>query len=183
MPIARYHYDWEFKEDGVTIEPISLGMVCDDGRELYRINTYAIRHFQDRKHLDMLDDTDRWLEQNVFNHITESDIEEYGMGCIYTETFQAQAAGEVYNFVVNDLDWSRNWDIELWGYFAAYDHVCLSQLFGRMIDLSSPMPMFTNELMTIRRGQSKPSRPADLPEHNALADAKYQKLIYDTWSK
>lgn len=170
----RFHYDWEFKEDGVTIQPISLGMVDDSGHELYLINTHAVRQFQDRKYFNKMDDTDRWLEQNVFNYITEDDVEKYGHWYI-------QSMGEsVYNFITDYNPGSES--AELWGYFAAYDHVCLSQLFGRMIDLPYPMPMFTNELMTIRRGRNKPLRPADLPEHHALSDAKYQKLLFDAWS-
>jgi hypothetical protein len=31
-------YDLEFLEDGRTIELISIGMVCDDGREYYAVN-------------------------------------------------------------------------------------------------------------------------------------------------
>jgi hypothetical protein len=173
----KYHYDWEFKENGVTIEPISLGMVADDGRELYMIYTPAVRGFQDRFYFNQMDETDEWLKDNVFNHINESDLHEYGYD-------NKRVMGvRLYDFVVNELDWSKERDIEFWGYFASYDHVCLSQLFGRMIDLPNPMPMFTNELMTIRNGRTKPVRPTDLPEHNALADAKYQKLVYETWSK
>jgi hypothetical protein len=179
----RYHYDWEFKENGSTIEPISLGMVADDGRELYIINTRAINEFRMRKTAGLLDETDRWLEENVFTHISFEDEDKYGFD--FSEQPDRPGAGQVvYDFVVNALDWSTGpQEIELWGYFAAYDHVCLSQLFGRMIDLPWPMPMYTNELMTIRKGRSKPPRPANLPEHNALADAKYQKLIYEAWSK
>jgi 3'-5' exoribonuclease Rv2179c-like domain len=175
--IMRYHYDWEFKENGSTIEPISLGMVSDDNRELYIIYPPTIRAIEDRLYFGSADETDVWLRDNVLNHISDSDIDEYG--CHNRQTFSKL----VYNFMVNDLDWSHNWDIELWGYFGAYDHVCLSQLFGRMIDLPPPMPMYTNELMTIRNGRSKPPRPTDLPLHSALADAKYQKTIYDAWSK
>jgi hypothetical protein len=171
----RYHYDWEFKENGHTIEPISLGMVADDGRELYIINTRAIDNFRARARQDRLDDTDRWLQGNVFKHISHEDENTYGMD------FLTELVGhKVYDFIT-DIDWSVENDVEFWGYFAAYDHVCLSQLFGRMIDLPSPMPMYTNELMTIRAGRAKPPRPANLPEHNALADAKYQKLIFEAW--
>ncbi|WP_405559084.1 3'-5' exoribonuclease [Streptomyces canus] len=31
-------YDLEFLEDGRTIELISIGMVCDDGRQYYAVN-------------------------------------------------------------------------------------------------------------------------------------------------
>lgn len=173
--MVNFHYDWEFKENGITIQPISMGMVDDNGRELYLINIVAVREFQDRQYFNKMDDTDRWLEQNVFNHITENDLEQFGYGS------KKMMADKIYHFICNGL--RKGDQAELWGYFAAYDHVCLSQLFGRMIDLPPPMPMYTNELMTIRNRRSKPDRPGELPEHHALMDAKYQKLIYDSWSK
>jgi hypothetical protein len=183
----RFHYDWEFKDNGKTIEPISLGMVNDNGKELYLINAKAVRDFQDREYFNQLDSTDLWLKDNVFNHISEEDIDKYAVGSPNsTDSFRESAAVDVYKFVTGFLDYCEL--AELWGYFAAYDHVCLSQLFGRMIDLPSPMPMFTNELMTLGklsngRWKPKPPRPAELPEHHSLMDAKYQKLIFESWSK
>lgn len=179
MSKIRYHYDWEFKEDGITIEPISLGMVDDNRRELYIIYAPAVRDFREREYFNNLDQTDIWLRDNVFNHIPETDVDQYGY-------WDKRAMAEcVYDFVNDGLS-PGDWNIELWGYFAAYDHVCLSQLFGRMIDLPPPMPMFTNELMTIgkRPGgyKAKPPRPKDLPEHHSLMDAKYQKLIFEEWN-
>ena len=35
----RFFYDCEFIEDGTTIELVSLGMVAEDGRELYVVST------------------------------------------------------------------------------------------------------------------------------------------------
>lgn len=188
----RYHYDTEFKDTGSTIEPISLGMIDDNDRELYLINVHAVRAFQERDYFGNLDQTDTWLKENVFNHITEDDLNRYGLGYNkaaelghLTESFRAQAAQKVYDFICDGLNYGEQ--AELWGYFAAYDHVLLSQLFGRMIDLPGPMPMFTNELMTIRKRSNgtwkpKPVRPVELPEHHALMDAKYQKLMYEAWS-
>lgn len=182
----RFHYDWEFKEDGHTIEPISLGMVDDNNRELYVINTKAVRDFREREYFGKLDETDLWLRDNVFNYITEEDIDEYAVGeHNSTDSFRTTAAQHVYKFITDGLGYGEQ--AELWGYFASYDHVCLSQLFGRMIDLPSPMPMFTNELMTIGKNEKgrlkmKPPRPSDLPEHHSLMDAKYQKLIFEAWS-
>jgi hypothetical protein len=68
--------------------------------------------------------------------------------------------------------------IELWAYFGAYDHVVLAQLFGTMMDLPHGVPMFTHELMQewIRAGQ--PADPPHTDEHNALADAKWNRALY-----
>lgn len=176
---VRYHYDWEFKENGITIKPISLGMVSDDNRELYIINTDEIRAFQDRDYFSKLDQTDLWLQENVFKYISEEDIEKYGYSFKHE---RARVAQIVYDFIM-DVDFSKEDDIQFWGYFCSYDHVCLSQLFGRMIDLPPGMPMWTNDLMTIRNGQQWPKRPAELSHHHALMDAKFQKLMFETWSK
>src|SRR5690606_20734780 len=35
----RYFYDSEFIEDGSTIDLISIGVVCEDGREYYAVST------------------------------------------------------------------------------------------------------------------------------------------------
>lgn len=177
----RFHYDWEFKEDGTTIEPISMGMVDDNDRSLYMIYRPAVRAFHEREYFGGMDQTDLWLRDNVFNHINEESLDIFGF-----DTKQEMAT-TVYDFICDGLSYGEQ--PELWGYFAAYDHVCLSQLFGRMIDLPPPMPMYTNELMTLGRranggrGMQKPVRPIDLPEHNSLMDAKYQKLIFEEWSK
>lgn len=176
----RYHYDWEFKEDGVTIEPISLGMIDDAGRELYMIYRPAVRAYQERHYFNKLDQTDLWLRDNVFNHLPERDIQDFG----YESKVEMGRA--VYEFICDGLSYGEQ--AELWGYFAAYDHVCLSQLFGRMIDLPAPMPMYTNELMNLAKNdkgkfKGKPARPSNLPEHHSLMDAKYQKLIFEEWSK
>ena len=37
----RYFYDTEFLEDGRTIDLISIGIVAEDGRELYLVNANA----------------------------------------------------------------------------------------------------------------------------------------------
>lgn len=175
----RFHYDWEFKENGVTIEPISLGMVADNGKELYMIYRPAVRAFDEREYFGQFDTTDLWLKDNVFNHLPWRDVEDFGYEA------KEEMGRAVYNFICDNTPYSEI--PELWGYFASYDHVCLSQLFGRMIDLPAPMPMFTNELMTIGRTatgfRAKPPRPNSLPEHHSLMDAKYQKLIFEEWSK
>ena len=35
----RYFYDCEFIEDGTTIDLVSIGIVAQDGRELYLVST------------------------------------------------------------------------------------------------------------------------------------------------
>ena len=37
--MARFFIDTEFVEDGKTIDLISIGIVCEDGREFYAVST------------------------------------------------------------------------------------------------------------------------------------------------
>src|SRR5690606_1596431 len=49
----------------------------------------------------------------------------------------------INEFVVNNKDQRP---VELYGYYSSYDHVALSWLFGKMIDLPSGFPMYTIDL-------------------------------------
>nr|WP_234899948.1 3'-5' exoribonuclease [Streptomyces filamentosus] len=62
----------------------------------------------------------------------------------------------------------------MWAWYGAYDHVVLAQLFGRMIDLPTGIPMWTNDIQQEcqRLGNPQmPEQPAGI--HNALADARH----------
>ena len=63
---------------------------------------------------------------------------------------------------------------ELWGWYSAYDHVALCQLFGSMVDLPEGIPMFTNDLKQEVQAIGNPRLP-DMPdrrEHHPLDDAR-----------
>jgi hypothetical protein len=167
----RYWYDWEFNEDGRTIDPISLGMVSEDGRELYLINSTYFKQWNSG-----LVTPNQWVIDNVINEIPFADRIEYGQNI---HIF----APLVLNFISAGGKYDNRDDIELWGHCSAYDHVCLAQLFGPMINLPEPIPMFTNDDMTIKGLQQPPSRPDTFPKHHALADAKFQKLQWEKWIK
>lgn len=169
--MKRYFYDWEFYENGRIIEPISLGMVCDDGRELYIIN----KTYMDDYYYGLQEFISDWLIENVLDKISNEDIEVYGVE-------RPQMPGKVLNFISNDGKVGSRNSVELWGYYGAYDHVCLAQLWGDMMSLPQPIPMFTKEIMNEqpKRFSAKPERTT--PEHNALADAKYQYEIWKAWN-
>lgn len=91
--------------------------------------------------------------------------------------------------------------IEVYGYYADYDWVLLCSLFGRMIDLPKGFPMYCRDLKQMlddcyiyldnkyhdeTRLQSwlievknHPDYPIQKNEHNAVADAKWNKDLYD----
>jgi hypothetical protein len=156
---VKIFYDTEFHErgPGYPIELISIGMVREDGEELYA----------------HLDDYDRmaawanpWLAENVLHHLEGVPREP-----------RAQVAEDVAAFCEVP-------DLELWAWYADYDHVCLAQLFGKMIDLPKHMPMFTYDLKqeVMRLGNPQmPDQPAG--EHDALADARHVKVMHEYLAK
>jgi hypothetical protein len=69
---------------------------------------------------------------------------------------------------------------QIWAWFAAFDHVAYSQLFGKMIDIPDGLPWFTCDLKQEHVRLGSPELPAQRDgEHHALADARYNKVVFD----
>lgn len=173
----RVFYDTEFLEDGRTIELISIGMVAEDGRELYLVNRDAPwRRIK----------KDEWLMANVvpklpqphgdwINHMPKRWPIDFHSPAVRDK---AAIRDAVQSFLLGNPATCA--DIELWADYAAYDHVVLAQLFGRMIYLPPGVPMFTHDLrQELRRlgDPPMPEQPAGL--HNALDDARHLKACYE----
>lgn len=165
----KVFYDLEFLEDGATIDLISVGMVREDGAEYYAINEDADWYRIVR---------DEWLMKNVVPTLVDSD---YVGALEFTQFWKPQPVitNEIYDFVTHGL--GKGETAELVGWYSAYDHVRLCQLFGKMIDLPKGFPMFTRDLR-----QEVPSRKY-LPEqegtaHNALEDARWVAKAHEAWS-
>lgn len=117
-----------------------------------------------------------------------------------------QIADEVKDFVYNytpksfdesiKIKYKNERNIQFYGYYSAYDHVALCWLFGKMIDLPKGFPMYTKDLKQILDEKEKSLRPdlyilnidnlknhPDYPkqenEHNALADARWNKKLHE----
>ncbi len=64
--------------------------------------------------------------------------------------------------------------VELWAWYAAYDHVALCQLYGSMPDLPRALPRFTRDLRQLWDEVGRPSLPSEpADQHDALADARH----------
>jgi hypothetical protein len=179
----RRWYDCEFIEDGRTVDLISIGIVADDGREYYAVNRDAPWR-RVRRH--------PWLMANVVphlpkpsgdwnNHMPKRWLFDFNNPAVKAK---ATIAAEVRDFLRHgvDLDDAAGWP-ELWAWYGAYDHVCLAQLWGPMVDLPPGIPMWTNDLqqeITLHH----PGAAASLPEqvgktHNALDDARHLRACWD----
>lgn len=166
----RYFLDFEFIEDGRTIDPLSLGVVCEDGREFYAENADAD-----------LSRANEWVNTNVLPHLWHRQTDKRdanlwsrdgGSGGFWTLDL---IASEVRRFVSAGDDRP-----EFWGYYADYDWVALCQLYGRMVDLPEGWPMFCMDLKQLAVFLGNPELPKqDGTEHHALADARWNRDTFD----
>lgn len=202
----RYFFDTEFHEyvhrGTPTIELISIGIVAEDGRELYDIS----RHFG---WADAY--ANKWLRQNVLKPIYEEMT-----GDVDNERWQKDGGvWDLLNLFGNAVDKKgcTNEQIrddiiafvgddpkpQFYAYYADYDWVAFCWLFGRMIDLPKGFPMYCRDLkqmidefvdkdnlfippsglLTLDDLKQHPDYPKQANEHNALDDARWNRDLYD----
>jgi hypothetical protein len=200
--VRRYFYDFEFLEDGRTIDPISVGVVCDDGRQFYAVFEEIGSNDGRRQLYDRIR-RHPWLMANVIPHLPLN-LRTYGGKGYKVVDLLSVAQGGAYQLdpdstLIRPANTIRKElkafllhgheegvaDIELWAYFAAYDHVALAQLLGGpMANLPAGIPFWTHDLKQEldRRGVSPDQlvgrNPDEEPEHDALADARWN---YQVW--
>ncbi len=173
----KYFYDTEFHEDGSTIDLISIGIVAEDGREYYAVNSDMDR--------DRIAKND-WLCQNVVPHLPiNGGKPTRGFGSNqWSWSLNKRSvlvkpkwviANEVREFLLGHPN-----EPELWADFGAYDHVALAQLWGPMIMLPKGLPMYTREFQQRLDDLGRPELPEQVSgEHNALDDARHLKNCFD----
>src|SRR5262249_22167357 len=77
-------------------------------------------------------------------------------------------------FLVEPLKGSHGEELELWAWFAAYDHVVLAQLLGAMPALRSQIPRFPRDPPQRGDDRGRPPLPvAAAQRHEALVDARH----------
>ncbi|BBC29984.1 hypothetical protein SGFS_012780 [Streptomyces graminofaciens] len=171
-------YDLEFLEDGRTIELISIGMVCDDGREYYAVSS------------DMPVDrilNHQWLKANVWPHLPlrgykpppQINALQQSDGALDKTDIRVKPKWVIAN-EVREFIQAAGPDVQLWANYGAYDHVALAQLWGPMITLPDGVPMFTHDIQQERSrlGLSWDDLPKqEGSEHNALADARHNRVV------
>jgi len=174
----KYFFDTEFREDGHTIDLISIGIVAEDGREFYAINEEANWH----KIIH-----DPWLRENVVPHLP-MEVREHpllGERTPYYFIYE-KSQPELWDTklgIKDDILAFVDDKPEFWAYYADYDWVVFCQLFGRMIDLPKGFPMYCRDLkqeidrLGIKDHVALKAKQQD--QHNALADARWVKKAYE----
>lgn len=146
----RFFYDCEFIEDGVTIELISIGVVDEQGREYYAVST----EFDPER-------AGEWVRSHVLPKLPPP----------WHQAWRSRA--DIRSTLLRFLTAAGN-GIELWAWFAAYDHVALAQLWGPMPRLPRALPRFTRDLRQRWEDVGKPALPPPPSDaHDALADARH----------
>ncbi len=153
--MTRFFYDLEFIEraDSRAIDLVSVGLVSEDGATQY----YAVcTDFDDRQALP-------WVRKHVLEQLPSP----------------ADPAWRSRERIRRDLEGlllTGDAAPELWAWYAAYDHVVLCQLWGRMPDLPRRMPRFTRDLRQLWEELGSPPLPAqEGGRHDALADAQHNR--------
>jgi len=161
----NYYMDFEFHEyknsRGVnTIEPISMGLVREDGKSLYIL-------FDDFDMWRAWGNT--WLRENVFKTIAEEhevDLENPMQFEEVFDTSQAEAALRILSFIGEDK--SPKFHV----FYGDYDWVVFCWLFGRMIDLPKHFPYYAIDLKQEMDRLGMEDLEDD-GKHSALGDAFY----------
>lgn len=179
----KLFYDTEFIDDGRTIDLVSIGIVAEDGQEYYAVSSefdrwkFGTNAWLIRNVLPSLPTT--WKIQWIPHEATETTIILPGLDlrdpCVKT---RGEIADDVRRFI---LSFDRP---QLWAWYGAYDHVVLAQLFGRMTQLPANVPMFTCDLKQecVRLGDLRvPEQKSGA--HNALEDARHNRVIHDYLEK
>ena len=161
---TNYFFDTEFIEDGKTIDLISIGIVCEDGRELYLCNSEC--EFWRAS---------EWVWENVLSTLVKKSHTNLESRFIDPELWHVKAA-----IKAAILDFCKDTKPKFWAYYADYDWVVFCQLFGTMMDLPDGFPMYCRDIKQYCDDLGNPDLPKQgKGEHNALADARWNKTAYE----
>lgn len=128
------------------IDLISIGIVCEDGREYYAISN----EFNPK-------DADKWVNENIIDKLPSK----YFNGFNATEARQWKSNHQIRQEIKQFFGYKAEWtdygsdeftddkDIQVYAYYADYDWVLFCSLFGRMIDLPHGMPMYCKDLKQV----------------------------------
>lgn len=180
------------------IDLISIGIACEDGREYYAISKEYDYHKADEwvkknvilpAYIDAVhgDNRNRYDVHNfhwAYGKLNKTIAEEMMM--FFYPAISWQFKGQEAEFLSRGKQYGWIADQpQFYGYYADYDWVLFCSLFGRMIDLPKGFPMYCIDLkqMMDERGLTKEWKKENCPypegEHNALVDAKWNKLLYE----
>lgn len=157
----KYFLDAEFYEHDRSIDPISLALVAEDGRELYRVFGA----------FDWTKCPDQWLHKHVKPQLPPGGSRDLAGRSIWS-TSQG-IASDIRALVADDPK------PEFWGWYSSYDWVVLCQTFGRMLDLPPNFPKFCRDLKQEVARYHGVFLPVQITsKHDALEDARWLRSAH-----
>lgn len=190
----KYWLDTEFIEDGHTIDLISIGIICEDGRTLYLLNVdcdwpranpfvleNVIPNLPPRPNPASILTSEQLAQGWRFKDDIADEVMEF-LGADWTYVPGEQRSFEDHTHVRKLKE--GNPKPEIWAYFGSYDWVALCQLFGKMIDLPKGFPMYINDIKQFANSKGNPTLPKDYGTlHNALDDAIWAMKAWEKLSE
>jgi len=155
--VYRYFYDCEFIEDGRTVDLVSIGVVDEQGREFYAVST----EFDATRAVP-------WVRRNVLDKLPSPGDPAWRS--------RVRIRDDLHEFLRAPLRADPDQQMELWAWYAAYDHVALAQLWGPMTALPREIPRFTKDLRQLWDDRGRPELPEMAGRHDALVDARHNLL-------
>jgi hypothetical protein len=193
----RYYVDTEFIENGRTIDLVSIGVVCEDGRELYLQST----EFEPSN-------ANPWVEEHVFSQLllcphvqtrgersplVDRVAHEKNGQCVFYGTTPGfypdcpwRTREQIKQELLSFMGQERYDFPELWGWCSSYDFVALCQVFGTMMNVPINYPHYMRDIQQVldERGITDDLLPQPEGEaHNALVDARQIKTIWEMLSR
>ena len=171
------------------IQLISIGIICEDGREYYAISNEYNYH-----------DASEWVKSNVIAPIYRNQISAFKQQFMDISTFHryipssksnSQIANDAILFCggyVGEVNSTFRALPEFYAYFADYDWVVFCSLFGTMMDLPKWFPMYCRDLKQMLDDTQEevdfqlkehPNYPKNSNEHNAIDDARWNFKLYN----
>lgn len=188
--MTRYFIDTEFFDKGPNdLHLISIALVCDDGRELYLCDSTWLC-------ADGTPDgvmADDWLRANVFPHLPNCKCPpppepiqgrpSYHRGSelyVHETTCPWRRQSDMRQLITDFVkDPGNDERVEFWAYFASFDWILFSWLFGKMINLPRHFQWLVHDLRVWAttmgyKGKFRDLLP-DTGHHDALADARWNR--------
>lgn len=162
----RYFIDTEFIERPNTIDMISIGIKCEDGRKYYALSS-DFNYYS----------ADDWVKKNVIDPAYLETVHGDLRNTLWPSNFNKHF-GKSISTIKKDLLEFIGDDPEFWGYYCDYDWVVFCWIFGKMIDLPDGYPMYCRDLKQLMDEWGNDSIPSPEGEHNALVDAEWNEELY-----
>lgn len=158
----KFFIDTEFINTGAVIDLVSIGIVCENGKELYR----ECCDFDPSQ-------ATPWVKANVIALLSP-----------IPGSTRRSIAYDVKTFIDTQCSFGDQVAApEFWGDYCAFDFVLLSQLFGTFDDWPEGWPFFMHDLQQhiawVKINPQSEYRLPDEIEHHALHDARSIKRQYD----